>query len=72
MSNDGKPFACPDCDKKFKLRSDFIKHLRIHNSEKPFACPDCDKRFKQSNSLIVHRRIHSGEKPFAWSLDNTS
>ena len=61
MSHDCKPFACDDCDQKFKKNNALIVHRRIHTGEKSFACPDCEKKFKQSCNLIVHRRIHTGE-----------
>ena len=59
-----KPFACPDCDKKFKTGGSLNVHRRIHTDEKLCICPDCDKKFTQSSHLIKHRRIHTGEKPF--------
>ena len=34
---DEKPFACPDCDKKFKRSSGLNVHRRIHIGEKPFV-----------------------------------
>ena len=30
-----KPFACPDCEKKFKQSSQLKVHRRIHNADKP-------------------------------------
>ena len=60
-----KPFACPDCDKKFTQSYHLKSHHRTHTGEKPFACPDCGKKFTQSGELKVHRIIHTSEKPFA-------
>ena len=61
-----KPFACPDCDRKFT--SGYLNvHRRNYTGEKPFACSECDKKFTTSGYLNVHRRNHTGEKPFACS-----
>ena len=59
-----KPFACPECDKKFTESRTLNRHRRLHTGEKLFACPDCDKKFTDSSNLNSHRRIHTGEKPF--------
>ena len=64
MSSDCKPFACHDCDKKFKRSDHLKKHRRIHTGETPFGCTDCDKKFKQKSSLKIHRIIHTDEKQF--------
>ena len=48
---DKKPFACHECDKKFKQKSDLSKHRGIHTGEKSFVCPDCDDHDILDDSL---------------------
>lgn len=62
-----RPFACSDCDKRFRQCGTLQAHRRIHTGEQPFACSYCDKRFRQFGSLQAHRRIHTGERPYPCS-----
>lgn len=59
-----RPFKCDICEKDFKSKGDFQKHLRTHTGEKPYSCSFCSKNFSQRSSLNLHLRIHSGEKPY--------
>ncbi|XP_056892083.1 zinc finger protein 239-like [Takifugu flavidus] len=59
-----RPFKCDMCEKDFKSKANFQKHLRTHTGEKPYSCSFCSKNFSQRSSLNLHLRIHSGEKPY--------
>ncbi|XP_071058336.1 zinc finger protein 883-like [Pseudochaenichthys georgianus] len=63
-----KPFSCSVCEKAFKQRGHFHRHMRIHTGEKPFSCSVCKKYFAQRGHLKDHMRIHTGEKPFICSV----
>ena len=41
-----RPYACNDCDKKFKQLGHFAAHQRVHTGETPLECAKCDKKFK--------------------------
>ena len=47
VHSDEKPFACPDCDEKFKRSSEMNVHRRtIHTGEMPtYVCHECEKKF---------------------------
>ena len=55
-----KPFACHDCDKKFKQ----ILATWLDIIEFKFVCPDFNKKFSKINHLNTnHRKIHTGGNP---------
>ena len=59
-----KPFACPDCDKRFKNEYYFQLHKRVHSGESLFICSECGKSFVTVGSLKTHELTHTGEKNF--------
>mmetsp|Transcript_36707 Transcript_36707/g.42898 ORF Transcript_36707/g.42898 Transcript_36707/m.42898 type:complete len:328 (-) Transcript_36707:279-1262(-) len=63
-----KDFKCqfPLCDKAFRFKSEYKRHIAIHESQRPFQCdhPDCNKGFKRLDALTTHMRVHTGEKPY--------
>ncbi|KAM8954210.1 uncharacterized protein RCH25_044850 isoform 2-T2 [Pelodytes ibericus] len=59
-----RPYKCLECDKSFTVKSNLIKHHRIHTGEKPYKCTHCSKSFSRNSHLITHQRTHTGERPY--------
>ncbi|XP_078146418.1 uncharacterized protein LOC139933635 [Centroberyx gerrardi] len=62
--NHKKPYACPDCGKRFKNEYYFKIHKRIHSGDSPFLCSECGKSCVTADSLKKHELTHTGEKNF--------
>ncbi|GBM85210.1 Zinc finger protein 45 [Araneus ventricosus] len=63
-----KPHACYLCPKKFKRKSDLVRHHRTHTGEKPFVCDICGKEFTTKGNFNTHYRRHTGEKPYECNI----
>lgn len=59
-----RPYKCLECDKSFTVKSNLIKHHRIHTGERPYKCTLCSKSFSRNSHLITHQRTHTGERPY--------
>lgn len=68
MEDHVDPIVCPwpECDKKFVLKSDQIKHSTVHavKVKRPYVCtePKCGKRFAFVSNLVLHGSIHKAKK----------
>ncbi|XP_040177772.1 oocyte zinc finger protein XlCOF7.1-like isoform X3 [Rana temporaria] len=62
-----RPFACPECGKRFAQKPDLEEHQKIHTIERPFPCSECWRSFSHKSDLVRHRRTHTGERPFICS-----
>lgn len=56
-----KPFACDQCESRFKLKCYLKSHIRtVHSNERPYECEICAATFKLQRGLKVHKdSVHS-------------
>ena len=63
-TDEEKKYGCMICKKRFKWRSHWKSHERIHTGERPFQCKICGKLFTRSDGLQSHKKVHIKiEKP---------
>lgn len=63
-SEQERPFACQQCDKKYKTKRDLKEHSFTHCIKRPFPCTFCPKSFISSSKLKQHLNIHTGARPY--------
>uniref|UniRef100_A0A8D0JPU2 Tapasin n=1 Tax=Sus scrofa TaxID=9823 RepID=A0A8D0JPU2_PIG len=50
-----RPFDCPVCNKKFKMKHHLTEHMKTHTGLKPYECGVCAKKFMWRDSFMRHR-----------------
>ncbi|KAJ3088256.1 hypothetical protein HK102_009170 [Quaeritorhiza haematococci] len=66
--SDDRPYACPDCDVRFRRLPDLQRHVRSLHSQgaKPYPCPHgCGKSFPRSDALRRHLAVKSKSSKFS-------
>ncbi|XP_070501344.1 uncharacterized protein [Chironomus tepperi] len=54
-----RPYACPNCTKKFTTSSNLTRHMNLHLPQNVFfKCDNCPKTFKQKEYLKKHLICH--------------
>lgn len=62
-------FQCVECNRCFKLKDSYLRHMRIHKNERPFTCHVCGKQFRDSGGLTRHLKdVHAKLKNFMCDL----
>ncbi|XP_035829828.1 uncharacterized protein LOC101850396 [Aplysia californica] len=67
-AEDVSMYTCGKCQKKFKQKLSYQRHLHTHTGDKPYACMECPKKFARSSGLRRHMLTHSQEKPFVCDI----
>jgi len=60
-------FPCSKCEKKFKIKSDLVRHFKIKHTERErlHNCVECGRDFYQRQQLLLHIAcVHKKLKPF--------
>ncbi|XP_047478287.1 myeloid zinc finger 1-like isoform X8 [Penaeus chinensis] len=60
-----KMHHCSFCAYSTVVKSNLIRHARIHTGEKPYSCSHCSYQTTIKDNLKRHLLTHTGEKPFA-------
>ncbi|KRZ06009.1 Zinc finger protein [Trichinella zimbabwensis] len=48
------PYMCGFCPKRFKWKSNFLKHKEVHNAHFKFTCNQCNTNFPSQAAVDVH------------------
>ena len=63
--NTEKNFQCPHCEKSFKVRQSYYRHLHKHEEKFSFQCEQCNRKYPDSSSLDSHvTMVHEKERNF--------
>ncbi|XP_041470536.1 uncharacterized protein LOC121420075 isoform X1 [Lytechinus variegatus] len=74
-----RPFPCPTCGDRFRLKTTLYKHMRLHRQSagKPFRCVECGLGFYSIGNMTKHlKRAHHrfsnnvADEPVAEILDS--
>ncbi|XP_068222565.1 zinc finger protein 665-like [Palaemon carinicauda] len=61
-------WECEYCKKTFKVKANYMMHMKLHTGEKPHSCSLCSKTFRLKANLKIHQRTHTGERPYSCEL----
>ena len=67
-TDDGKPFECNVCRKRFASIFFLLQHQQKVAREKCYPCTVCGRTFGRAHDLSNHETTHSNEMPFECSV----
>uniref|UniRef100_A0A182Q7G4 Protein krueppel n=1 Tax=Anopheles farauti TaxID=69004 RepID=A0A182Q7G4_9DIPT len=67
-TDDGKPFECSVCRKRFSSMFFMLQHQQKVYREKCYPCTICGRSFGRAHDLANHETTHSTEMPFECSV----
>ncbi|XP_063960035.1 zinc finger protein Xfin-like [Lytechinus pictus] len=54
-----RPYACTQCEKRFKRNDHLKEHMDTHTGKKPFLCCICQQSFARKRAFVSHSlRVH--------------
>lgn len=65
-----KKFTCDHCGKKYFLKTDLLRHLKIVNGAIKYVCDICEKNCASTMDLKLHQASHSNVKNYNCSYPN--
>ena len=51
------PFSCNECEEKFEIEAELMKHEETHTNEEFLHCTVCDDIFAHENELKKHEEM---------------
>lgn len=70
---ENRPYACTECDKRFRHKEYLKGHMNTHTKELRYPCPHCDRKFQAWISRKAHvARCHTGEYRFECTACSTT
>ncbi|XP_050077122.1 oocyte zinc finger protein XlCOF6-like [Anopheles maculipalpis] len=67
-TDDGKPFECKVCRKRFSSMFFLLQHQQKVWRQKCYPCTICGRTFGRAHDLSNHETTHSNEMPFECSV----
>ncbi|KFM74220.1 Zinc finger protein 778, partial [Stegodyphus mimosarum] len=62
-------YKCEACNKFFKIKLCFDKHMKFHTGVAPNVCTICGRAFIRKNSLTLHLRTHTNENKKTYTCE---
>ncbi|KAK3099473.1 hypothetical protein FSP39_004994 [Pinctada imbricata] len=67
-TEEARKHKCNLCDRRYKLKRDLVRHMKVHSEDNPFVCNICGLVYMYKSVLIQHIAKHSAEKKHKCTL----